>query len=75
MTWVLAWLGVLALLVVAAAVTTLFYRVLRPLLEIARYAGDILESGLGIARHLDGADEVVQTRTLAQTLASAAEQP
>jgi hypothetical protein len=72
-TWVVAWLGVVALLAVANAVAILFFRVLRPLLEIKRYADDILESGLGIARHLDGADEIAGTRELARSLAAGME--
>ena len=74
MTWVLAWLGVLVLLAVAVQVLVLLNRVLRPLLEIKSYADEILESGLWIARNLDGADEVVRTRDLARTLAAGLEE-
>ena len=43
-------------------------RVLRPLREIKRYADDTLAAGLGIARNLDGADDIVRTRELASAL-------
>ncbi len=62
---VLAWIGLALGLVVAVVVVLLFNRVVRPALEIKRYADDILEAGLGIARNLDGVDEAVRTRELA----------
>lgn len=62
---VLAWLGLALGLVVALLVVWLFDRVIRPALEIERYAGDILAGGLGIASNLDGVDEAVRTRDLA----------
>ena len=52
-------------LLVVALVVALFDRIVRPALEIKRYAADILESGVGIARNLDGVDEAVRTRDLA----------
>ena len=71
MSWwvvLLAWFGLLNGL--AAAVTALvgLNRVLRPLREIERYAGDTLAAGLGIARNLDGVDEAVRTRDLVLAL-------
>lgn len=62
---ILAWVGLALGLVVAALVVLLFNRVAGPALEIQRYADDILEGGLGIARNVDGADELVRTRELA----------
>ena len=49
----------------AVVVVTLFNRIVRPALEIKRYADDILTAGVGIARNLDGVDEAVRTRDLA----------
>ena len=62
---VLAWIGLALGVVVALLVVWLFDRVTRPLGEVERYAGDILDAGLGIARNLDGVDEAVRTRDLA----------
>ena len=69
-TWVivLSLVGLFVGLVVLLVVLLLLNRVLRPLREIKRYADDILTSGLGIARNLDGIDEAVETRDLAQAL-------
>ena len=64
-TAVLALIGLALGVVVLIVVIALFDRVLSPVLEIRRYADDILEAGLGIARNLDGADELVRTRELA----------
>ncbi len=60
-----SWIGLSAGLVVAALLVILFGRVVRPALEIKRYAGDILAAGVGITRNLDGVDEAVRTRELA----------
>ena len=62
---VLAWIGLALGLVIAVTVLLLFNRIVRPAAEIDRYASDILDSGLAIARNLDGADELVRTRDLA----------
>ena len=62
---VFAWIGLALGLVVAVVVVTLFNRIVRPALEIKRYADDILVAGVGIARNLDGVDEAVRTRDLA----------
>ena len=62
---VLAWIGLALGVVVALVVIGLFNRIVRPAREIKRYADDILEAGLGIARNLDGVDEAVRTRELA----------
>lgn len=61
----LAWIGLALGLVVALLVVWLFDRLVRPALEIERYASDILAGGLGISRNLDGVDEAVRTRDLA----------
>ncbi len=62
---VFAWLGLALGLVVAVVVVWLFDSLVRPVREIDRYAVDILDAGLGIARNLDGVDEAVHTRDLA----------
>ena len=46
----------------------LFNRVVRPALEINRYAKDILDGGIGIAKNLDGVDELAKTRELATSV-------
>jgi hypothetical protein len=67
----LAWLGLVAGLAAAGVGVVALNRVLRPLLEIERYAEDTLTAGLGIARNLDGIDEAVRTRELVTALARA----
>jgi len=62
---ILAWVGLALGLVVAVLVVLLFNRVLEPLLEIDRYAKDILDAGVQIAKNLDDADEIARTRELA----------
>lgn len=62
---VLAWVGLGLGLVVAVLVVLLFNRVMRPLLEISRYADDILDAGVMIAENLDDAGEIARTRELA----------
>lgn len=62
---ILAWLTIAVALVGALAAVALLYRVIQPALEIERYARDILDSGLAIARNLDGVDELARTRELA----------
>lgn len=62
---ILAWVGLALGLVVALWVVGLFNRIMRPALEIKRYADRILEAGVGIAKNLDGVDEAVRTRELA----------
>lgn len=65
---VFAWIGLALGVVVALLVVWLFDRVVRPLLEIERYSRAILDAGLGIARNLDGVDEAVRTRDLANAV-------
>lgn len=62
---VLAWIGLALGLVVAILVVLLFNRVIRPLLEINRYADDILDAGVNIAKNLDDLGEIARTRELA----------
>ena len=62
---VLAWIGLALGLVILVVVVALFNRIVRPALEIKRYADHILTAGVGIARNLDGADQLVRTRELA----------
>jgi hypothetical protein len=62
---ILAWIGLALGLVVAALVVLLFNRVMRPLLEVERYASDILDAGVKIAKNLDDADAILHTRELA----------
>jgi hypothetical protein len=61
---ILAWIGVAVLLVVALLVVALLTRVVRPALEIRRYAEDILEAGVGIAKNLDDVDQLMRTHEL-----------
>lgn len=60
--------GLFVGLILLPLVVVLFMRVLQPIGEIRRYADDVLEAGLGIARNVDGLDEVVRTRELATAL-------
>jgi len=62
---ILAWIGLVLLLVVAVVVLVLLDNVRRPIAEIDRYATDILEGGVGIATNLDGAEQLVKTHAVA----------
>ena len=62
---ILALIGLALGLVILLVVLSLFNRVVRPALEIDAYAKNILDGGLGIARNLDGVDELARTRDLA----------
>lgn len=62
---IFAWIGLAVGVLVAALVVALFNQIVRPALEIKRYADEILVAGVGIARNLDGVDEAVRTRDLA----------
>lgn len=61
---ILAWIGLALGLVIALVVVALFNRVVRPAQEIDRYASDILEGGVGIAKNLDDVDQLARTREL-----------
>ena len=68
---ILAWLGVAAAAGGVVQVFFLLQRVLRPLLEIKRYADEILAAGLAIAKNLDDVEEAVRTRELVAPLPDA----
>jgi hypothetical protein len=65
---VLSLIGLALGLVVLLIVLALFNRVVRLALEIRRYADDILAAGLGIAKNVEGVDELAKTRDLAVSL-------
>ena len=67
-TAVLSLIGLAVGLVILLVVLALFNRVVRPAIEIKRYADDILDAGIGIAKNLDGVDELARTRDLAVSL-------
>lgn len=70
---ILAWIGLALGLLVAVVVVGLFNRVVAPLLEIDRYADDILDAGVKIAKNLDDAPEALtRTRELATAVPSLA---
>ena len=62
---VLALVGLALVVPVLLLVIGLFNRVAGPALEIMRYSDSILDAGLGIARNVDGVDELERTRELA----------
>jgi hypothetical protein len=53
---------------VVVLVAALLHRTCRPALEVRRYADDVLDAGLGIARNLEGLDELARTRELVGAL-------
>ena len=61
---VLALIGLALGLVILLVVLGLFNRVVRPVVEIDRYASDILEGGIGIAKEVEGVNELAKTRDL-----------
>jgi hypothetical protein len=61
---VLSLVGLAVGLIVLLLVLALFNRVVRPALEINSYAKDILDGGIGIAKGVDGVDELAKTRDL-----------
>ena len=65
---ILAWIGLILLLVVAVVVWGLLENLRRAVAEIDDYAGHILEAGVGIATNLDGVDELAHTHELAQAV-------
>lgn len=62
---VLAIIGLALLLAVAVAVLNLLENVRRPVAEIDAYTKDILDAGVGIAKNLDGVEQLDRTRSLA----------
>jgi hypothetical protein len=65
---ILALIGLAVGLVAALVVVALFNRIVRPALEIDRYAQHILAGATGIGRNLDGVDELARTRDLATSV-------
>lgn len=65
---VLSLIGLAVGLFVLVSVLSMFNRIVRPAREISRYAEDILDGGIGIAKNLDGVDELARTRDLATSL-------
>lgn len=62
---ILWWIAnVLALLVVVPVVVLLANRVVRPAVEIQRYADDILEHGVGLTQNLEPVPALLDTRVL-----------
>ena len=65
---VLSLIGVAVGLFVLISVLSMFNRIVRPALEIDRYAKDILDGGLGIAKGVEGVDELAKTRDLVDSV-------
>jgi hypothetical protein len=61
---VLALVGLALGLIILLVVLGLFNRIMRPAMEIDRYATDILAGGIGIAKGVEGVDELARTREL-----------
>lgn len=63
MTW--WWIGnIVFLVVIIPVVIMLLNRVLRPILEIRKYADDVLEHGVLAIASLDATEELLKTRAL-----------
>jgi len=67
-TAVLSLIGLALGLALLLVVLALFNRVVRPIFEIDRYAKDILDGGIGIAKGVEGVDELAKTRDLVNTV-------
>lgn len=65
-------MSILGLVVVAPVVVLLAQRVIRPALECARYADDILVHGVGITAALDPVPALVTSRELVGEVADGA---
>ncbi len=65
---ILSLIGLAVGLLVLISVLSMFNRVVRPALEIDGYAKGILDGGIGIAKGVDGVDELARTRELAQSV-------
>jgi len=65
---VLAWIGLVLLLVIAVVVLLLLENLRRPVEEIDRYATHILDAGVGIAKNLDGVDDLATTHELSRAV-------
>jgi hypothetical protein len=66
------WLGNLALLLLVPVILLLANRVIRPAIEVQRYAGDILDNGVVLAGNLDPVPALADTRDLVATAKSQA---
>ncbi len=68
------WIGnAVLILVVIPAVLVVAQRVLRPALEIRRYADDAAEHGALLPEHLDPLADIERTRTLAREVTAGLE--
>lgn len=65
---VLSLIGLAVGLVILVSVLSMFNRIVRPALEIDRYAKDILDGGIGIAKGVEGVDELARTRDLVNSV-------
>ena len=65
---VLSLIGLAVGLLILLSVLSMFNRVVRPALEIDRYAKDILDGGIGIAKGVEGVDELARTRDLVSSV-------
>jgi hypothetical protein len=64
---VLWWIAnAVALLVVVPVVILLANRVIRPAVEIDRYASDILEHGVGLTKNLEPVPALLETQALVE---------
>lgn len=70
---ILASVTLVIALVGALAAVALLWRVLQPILEIDRYAGQILIAARAISTNLEGADELARTRRVATSIPGGAE--
>jgi hypothetical protein len=61
---ILSLIGLAVGIFVLVTVVSMFNRIVRPALEIDGYAEDILQGGVGIAKGVDGVDELAKTRDL-----------
>ena len=65
---ILAWIGLALGVVILGVVVALLNRVVRPATEIRQYSKHILDAGIGIAKNLDDADQLLRTRGLASAV-------
>lgn len=59
------WIGDLVLLVVTLFLAVLLNRVMKPIKEIQKHAGDILEHAAGLSNNLQAVPKLLQTQRLA----------
>ena len=68
------WIGnVVFVVVVLPVVVLLLNRLLRPAVEIKRYADDILEHGVLLIASLDGVEDLLRTRDLVKQVGAGVE--